>query len=105
MRALLVTTERFDLDVRIWNIQASEQPQHPDDHAGRAADVVDGVRQATGGLLEKFPVNPSGRALPAAVARAREGVEHAEVWAQGLESPRVRVDIQSRPRSDCCRRA
>src|SRR3989441_9443723 len=82
---LLVTPERFDFDVRIRNIQAAEQPQHPNDHAWRAADVVDRVREIACRLLDEFRINPSGRALPAAVGRAREGVEHAEVWVQGLQ--------------------
>src|SRR2546426_7526003 len=85
LRALLVTTERFDFDVRIWNIQAAKQPQHPDDHAGRAADVVDRVREIARRLLDQFRINPSRRALPPAVGRAREGVEHAEVRVQGLQ--------------------
>src|SRR3989441_12006709 len=84
-RRSFVSTERFDFDVRIWNVQAPEQPQHPDDHAGRAADVVDRVREIACRLLDEFRVNPSDRALPAAVGRAREGVEHAEVRVQGLQ--------------------
>src|SRR6266550_4795768 len=75
---LFVSTERFDFDVRIRDIQLSEQLQGSHDHAGRAGDVVYRIRKVARGFREKFLINPSGPALPSFAVVAGEGVEDAE---------------------------
>ena len=77
-RILSVTAERLDLDARIRDVQASEQLEHPHDHAGCPADVVDWIRQVARGFLDESAINSPGRTGPLRVGIAGEGVEDAE---------------------------
>src|SRR5207249_5429614 len=88
---LSVSTERFDFDVRIWDIQLSEQLQGSHDHAGRAGDIVDRIRKIARGFREKFLIDPSGPALPSFAVVAGEGVEDAEAGVLLLE----RIEFES----------
>src|SRR5438876_6638476 len=88
---LFVSTERFDFDVRIWDIQLSEQLQGSHDHARRAGDVVDRIRKVARGFGEKFLINPSGPAAPSFAVVAGEGVEDPETGVLLLE----RIDFES----------
>src|SRR6266550_136899 len=82
---LFVSAERFDFDVRIRDIQLSEQLQGSHDHARRAGDVVDRIRKVARGFREKFLINPSGPALPSYALGTGEGIEDAETGVLLLE--------------------
>src|SRR5437867_3532842 len=69
-----VSAERLDLDVVVRDPQAPEQSERSDDHAGRAADVVDRIREAARRVPEKVLVDSSGRAPPTAALGTGQGV-------------------------------